>query len=104
VAGIHFRWSDPINPAVIEDTGHGLPLEQGEAPCSCLRMNPESSNGLAAWRYQWPLCADSVEKVADTSLALTCVEHSAPRIALVLLSFVGTMRLPSYKLTVKHQG
>ncbi len=27
-----------------------------------------------------------------------------PKIALVLLSLVRTMRLPSYMLTVKHQG
>jgi hypothetical protein len=37
-------------------------------------------------------------------LPLARVERSAPRIAFVLLSLIGTMHLPLYMLTVKHQG
>jgi hypothetical protein len=38
------------------------------------------------------------------SLALTCVERSDPQDRVGALSLVRTMRLPSYMLTVKHQG
>jgi hypothetical protein len=38
------------------------------------------------------------------SCAQLCGTQQTPRIALVFLSLVRTMRLPSYMLTVKHQG
>ena len=57
------------------------------------------------------MCSDASLRSAPAAIAAgvfllrSLVWNAAtPRISLVLLSLVRTMRLPSYMLTVKHQG
>ena len=53
-----------------------------------------------------PSTHDPISDIAACEFLLRSPVWNAatPRIALVLLSLVGTMRLPSYMLTVKHQS
>ena len=76
-----------------------------------VRIVPENGN-THSWMTEWGVQLYFAARVAYLALYAAGVfllrslvwNAATPRIALVLLSFVGTMRLPSYMLTAKNQG
>jgi hypothetical protein len=91
---------------------HEIPFAHGRPLCANSGHSQTDKPSAEAWSVgEHRRASDSTFRLVCLprfvcggciSLAFNFVERSAPRIALVLLSLVGTMHLPSYMLTVKH--